>query len=768
MNEIVQAKFGMGAPLRRKEDIALMTGKGRFTDDWSLPDQLHGYVLRSPYAHARFTITDISAAQNHDGVRLVLTANETGHLAPISCVIPVTQIDGSKITNRDIPILCSEIVRHVGDAVAFIVADRPEIARDASELIEVEYEMLDAIADTGRALDADAPLVYPDSGSNLAYHGAVGERAATEEAFARADHITELKLINNRLVANYMEPRACLAQWLDNENRWSVVTGSQGVHGLRNSLARTFGVEPERIRLRTGDVGGGFGTKTFNYREYPLCMEAAKRLGKPVKWTSDRSEHFVADAHGRDNIAVARMAMDNQGKFLAIHVDLIAAMGAYLHSYGPYIPMLGATMTTGLYDIPAMLCDVRGVYTNTTPTDAYRGAGRPEAAYVIERLVDQCALELGVSREELRRRNFIKPEQMPYRTPGNREYDTGEFDGHMTLCMERAGWDDFSRRADEARTRGKIRGIGMATYIEACAFAGSEPAYIELQPDGGFVLKIGTQTNGQGHATAYAQLAAEKLGIDYEKIDVHQGDTDELEKGGGTGGSRSVPLGGVSVVHASDQLAEKLKRLAADRLEAASADIELTDGTARIAGTDRFVTYADLAKSAEKSDDLQGEGQYRQAEATYPNGTHICEVEIDPDTGTVTIAGYTIVDDFGVTVNPILLAGQVHGGVVQGIGQCINERVVYDDDGQLLSASFMDYSMPLAGEIPNFHFETRNVPSITNALGMKGAGEAGTIGACPAVMNAIFHALNSEYGIEAIDMPATPQIVWQTIQAGRA
>ncbi|MEZ5790468.1 MAG: xanthine dehydrogenase family protein molybdopterin-binding subunit [Nitratireductor sp.] len=764
MNEIVQTKFGMGAAVRRKEDIAFITGKGQYTDDFTAPGMLHGFVLRSPYAHARFTITDISAAQSHPGVHLVMTAEHVSHLKPLPCVAKVKQPDGSMNGNRDIPLLCDGVVRHVGDAVAFIVADSVAIARDAAELIEIDYEMLEAVADTEAALDPASPKVYEDSDSNIAFVTRTGDYDATDAAFAKAAHVTELRIINNRLVSNYMEPRSCLAEWSTAEDRFSLVVCSQGVYGIRNMMMNVFGIEEKDIRVRTADVGGGFGTKVFSYREYPLAMEAARRIGKPVKWTSDRTEHFMVDAHGRDNIAVARMAMDENGKFLAIKIDLVAAMGAYLHAYGPYIPTLGISMTTGVYDIPLMAVDLRGVYTNTAPVDAYRGAGRPEAAYLIERLVDQCALDMAMPRDEIRRLNFIRPEQMPYTTPGKRMYDTGEFDGHMTLAMERSGWATFDSRNEEAKSRGKFRGIGMATYIEACAFAGSEPAFVELTSDGEFILKIGTQSNGQGHATAYAQLAADKLGIDYEKIHLHQGDTDELRTGGGTGGSRSVPLGGVSVVRASEQLSEKLKKIAADKLEASAADIELVDGTARIVGTDRVISFADIAAAAPSPDDIKGEGEWKQAEATYPNGTHVCEVEIDPETGITEVVAYTIVDDFGVTVNPILLAGQVHGGIVQGIGQALNERVVYDEDGQLLTASFMDYAMPRAADFPNFHFETRNVPSITNALGIKGAGEAGTIGACPAVMNAVCHAMQLETGIASVDMPVTPGILWQIIQ----
>jgi carbon-monoxide dehydrogenase large subunit len=524
-----------------------------------------------------------------------------------------------------------------------------------------------------------------------------------------------------------------------------------------------FKTDLENFRVITRDVGGGFGTKSFNYREYPLSLVSARRLGRPVKWVSDRTEHFLADAHGRDNDVTASLAMDKDGRILGLKIDLLANMGGYLHQFGPYIPALGATMSTGVYDIQNLDFEMRGVYTHTTPLDAYRGAGRPEAAFLIERLVDAAAREIGMPVEELRRKNFIKPEQMPYLTPGGRRYDVGEFDGHMTRALEKAGKASFPERVKEAEARGKLRGFGTAVYIEACAFAGSEPAKLTLDADGGITLYIGTQTNGQGHATAYSQFVADKIGLDFEKITVRQGDTAELAKGGGTGGSRSIPLGGVSVARASEVLAEKMKKLAADELEASPADIELVDGDARIVGTDRVISYADIARAAKTEEDRTGDADVVQDEATYPNGTHICEVEIDPETGDVEIIRYTIVDDFGVTVNPVLLLGQVHGGVMQGIGQCLTEGVVYSEDGQLLTASFMDYAMPRADDAPFFDFETRNVPSITNALGIKGAGEAGTIGACPAVVNALIDALYRACGVGEIEMPATPLRVWEAL-----
>lgn len=763
MNKVAHAKFGMGASALRKEDSAFITGKGCYTDDKTEEGILYSYVLRSPAAHATFKIEDVSQALAHPGVHAVLTADDVADLNPLQNIVPIKQPDGSMNANRDIPILCKDTVRHVGDAICFIVADSVAIAKDAAELIEIDFDILPAITNTEKTLNEGSVLVYEDGDKNLAFTHFMGDREATDKAFAKADHVTELKLINNRLVSNYMETRAVQAKWDEEAGRFDVTVGSQGVFGQRRVLAACMGLELEQIHVMTPDVGGGFGTKVFVYREYPLCMFAAKKLGRPVKWTSDRSEHFVSDAHGRDNVVTAKMAMDKNGKFLAIDIDLIAAMGAYLHAYGPFIPYLGITMTTGLYDIPVMATLTRGSYTHTVPTDAYRGAGRPEAAYVIERLVDQCARELNLTPDEIRKRNLITPEQLPYTTPAGRMYDTGEFEEHMKSAMQNANWGDFADRNNQAKLQGKIRGIGMSTYIEACAFAGSEPAFIDLKEDGTFDLRIGTQSNGQGHATAYAQLAAERLGIDYEKIQLRQGDTDELENGGGTGGSRSVPLGGVSVVRASEQLAEKIKSIAADELEASSADIELDNGEARIVGTDRTISFADIAQTAKDKTDLTGEGEFKQEEATYPNGTHICEVEIDPNTGVTEIIKYTVVDDFGVTVNPILLAGQIHGGIVQSIGQCLNENVVYDEEGQLLTASFMDYGMPRADTVPGFDFSTRNVPSTTNALGIKGAGEAGTIGATPAIMNAVIDALYREYQIDHIDMPVTSAKLWTAI-----
>lgn len=764
---VMTPKFGMGASVLRKEDNAFITGRGRYTDDFSPQGTVYLHVLRSPSANASFTIGSTDAAKAARGVLMVATAADVSSLADLASGAMQKQPDGTRAPTRNIPILCRDKVHYVGDAVAFVVAETRAQAQDAAELIEVDYDDEPAASGTATALDRETPLVWPELGSNLALRYQFGDPAKTDAAFAKAKSVTRIAFRNNRLVCNYMEPRAALAEWKPDEDRLVLTTGSQGVHSMQRILSGVMGVKPAQLRVVTPDVGGGFGPKTFVYREYAMVLEAARRLGRPVKWTGDRTEHFLTDAQGRDNEVVAEMAMGADGRFLGLRVRLIANLGAYIHQFGPYIPYVGATMSTGVYDIEALDVAIEGVYTNTCPVDAYRGAGRPEAAFLLEKLVDACARDLGVSPAEIRRKNFIRPEQFPYTTQTGRKYDVGEFNGHMTQALERADWQGFDDRLAKAQSEGKLRGIGMATYIEACAFAGSEAAHLTLGGDGDVTLFIGTQSNGQGHATAYAQLVAEKLNLPVERVHVRQGDTDELSKGGGTGGSRSIPLGGVSAARAGEDLAAKIKQIAADELEASAADIELADGSARIAGTDHMIDFSAVAKAARNPDDLKGFGEFVQQEATYPNGTHICEVEIDPATGQTEVVGYTIVDDFGAVVNPVLLAGQIHGGVVQGLGQALTEDTVYGDDGQLLTASFMDYGMPRADIIPFINFETRNVPSTTNALGIKGAGEAGTIGATPAAVNAVTDALWRAHGIGHIEMPATPLRVWQAIETAK-
>ncbi|WP_421859462.1 xanthine dehydrogenase family protein molybdopterin-binding subunit [Oricola sp.] len=764
---VAPPKFGskslVGASVERKEDDAFIQGQGCYTSDVRKDGMLESYVVRSPVANGRFSIGSLDDARAAPGVRLILTAGDVAHLNPLPSFGIRKDPDGNTPPYRRIPVLCSERVRYVGDAIAFIVADTLDQAKDAAELIEIDYETDDAATTIDGALQDGAPLVWEEAGSNEAFVMSEGDATATDELFAKAHRITSVEFIQNRLVANYMETRAAIGEYDSDANRFTLTCGSQGVHGQRDRIRdEVFGGDID-LRVVTPDVGGGFGPKVFIYREYPLVLEAARHLGMPVRWVGERTEHFLTDAHGRDNQVRAEMAMDEKGRFLALRIRLRANMGAYTHQFGPLIPTFGAMMATGVYDIPVMDFHLTGVFTNTCPVDAYRGAGRPEAAFLIEKLADACARDMGIDRTEIRRRNFIRPDQMPYKTPGGRLYDVGEFEACMDKALEVAGWASFETRLEQSRANGKLRGIGLSSYIEACAFAGSEPAFVELLEDGSVVVDIGTQSNGQGHATAYAQFVAEQLGLDVGRVQVIQGDTDRIPKGGGTGGSRSIPLGGVSAWYAGGALATKLRKLAADELEASPDDIELSAGEAVVAGTDKAISLADLAKNAPDPADLKADGEFRQDEATYPNGTHICEVEIDPDTGVVEVAAFTVVDDYGMSVNPLLLAGQVHGGLAQGVGQALAENAVYDESGQLLTATFMDYTMPRANNFPNFHFETRNVPSTTNALGIKGAGEAATIGATPAAMSAVIDALYRAKGIDHVDMPTTPVKIWELL-----
>ena len=761
-------KFGLGQAITRVEDRRFLSGGGRYVGDILPEGCLHALVLRSTHAHARFALSGVDAARALPGVRSILTAADIGDLGPVPCLAPLANSDGTQGHLAPIPVLAVGTARHVGDALAFVVADTLDAARDALEAIAVDYDPLPAVATLADATASGASAVWAEQPDNVAYDVKLGDAAAVDAAFAAAAHVVTLDVENNRLITNFMEPRGALAAW-DGENL-TIHVSSQGVHGLRNTLANVvLKIDPDRVRVITPDVGGGFGTKAFMYREYALAAVAAKRTGRPVRWLGDRSDHFVADAQGRDNLARAEVATDAEGRFLAMRFDILGNLGAYLSQFGPYIPYLGATMMTGVYRTPHIHVRVRGIYTNTTPVDAYRGAGRPEAAYLLERTVDHVARTLGLSPIEIRRLNFIRPDQMPYATPvGGRTYDTGDFDGHLTQALSAAGWDGFAQRLARSKAAGRLRGIGIATYIECTAWGDGEDVAVKLETDGTVTVRVGTQSNGQGHATAYAQMVSEHLDVPLETVRVIQGDTAEVATGFGTGGSRSIPVGGVSVWRASSDLAAKLRLLASDVLEAAATDIEFAGGTVRVVGTDRQITLLELARRPEATvERVSGAGGFVPPDATYPNGTHIAEIEIDPETGVTNVVGYTICDDFGVVLNPLLLAGQVHGGVVQGVGQALLERTVFDAGGQLLTGSLMDYALPRADNVPSFRFETRNVPSTTNPLGIKGAGEAGSIGSCPAVMNAVVDALHREFAIQHVDMPATPERVHAAIRARR-
>jgi carbon-monoxide dehydrogenase large subunit len=755
-------KFGVGQSVLRKEDDALIRGKGRYTDDHAPSAMLHGIVLRSPHAHAKFTI-DVSRARGLPGVSLILTGADVADLGDLPCLF---NLETDPFTGPPYPILARDEVRHVGDAVAFVVADTVEQARDAVEAIEVNWTPLPAVVGVANAVKSGAPQVWPDHKGNVLFDVAIGDKKAAEAVFAKAHAVAEIKIVNPRIVTNYMETRAAVCEYDAKRDHMTLTIGSQGSHRLRDILCQNILKVPvENMRVICPDVGGGFGTKLFPYREYALVAVAARKLRKTVKWSADRTDHFVGDAQGRDNVTTARMALAEDGKFLAMDCDLMGDMGAYLSTFGPYIPHGGAGMLPGLYDIQTFHCRVRTVFTNTVPVDAYRGAGRPEAAYVVERLVDASARKLGMTPDAIRRKNFVSPRAMPYTTATGKVYDSGDFTAHMKRAMEVANWKDFAKRAKAAKKLGLVRGIGLATYVEVCGTMGEETANVALDPTGDVTIRIGTQSSGQGHQTAYAQLIADQLGLAPDRVHIIQGDTEKVATGLGTGGSASIPSGGVSVQRAARKLGENLKEIAADALETSAADLEIADGVVRIAGTDRSISFSDIAKRTSDPSKLNASETFSSADGTYPNGTHLVEVEIDPATGKIKIVNYVIVDDFGVTLNPLLLAGQVHGGTMQGIGQALMEQAVYDpNNGQLVTGTFMDYALPRAADGAPISFETHNVPCKTNPMGVKGAGEAGAIGSCPAVVNAIIDGLWREYQIDHIDMPATPERVWMTIR----
>ena len=770
-------KFGIGQPVRRSEDRRFLTGTGRYTDDISLPDQAYAYVLRSPHAHAALRGIDIKDAQASAGVLCVLTAADAD--ADGLGVLPsyglVANRDGRENTVPPHPVLARGRVRHVGDAVALVVADTYAQARDAAEMIEVSYEALPVVIDTAKATQADVAQVWDDQPNNTSFDWELGDAAATEAAFASAAHVVELDLFNNRLVPNSIEPRAAIGLYDSKEESYTLYATSQGAHFLRDMLAgEVFHIEAEKIRVVTPDVGGSFGSKGFLYPEYPLTMWASRKIGRPVKWTGDRSQSFTGDAQGRDYASHAALALDAGGHFLGLKVDTNANMGGYLSTAAGMMPTyVAAGHITNVYAIPAAHFAVKGVFTHTVPVDAYRGVGAAEAIYITERLVDEAARRLDVDPSELRRRNFIASDAMPYTTALDITYDSGEFARNMDEAKELIGWDDFPARCNEAKERGRLRGIGMAYYIEACGGPdmGGDEAVIRPEEDDTVTLLIGGQATGQGHETCLAQVIAERLELPMERINVRQGDTAEITVGSMTGGSRTMVTAGPAVAQASDDLLAKGRDLAAEGLEVAPQDLEFAEGRFTVAGTDRSLSLFDIAGEArrrdggEPSNALAGVAEFTPEASTYPNGCHICEVEIDPESGSCKLVDYVVVDDFGVVVNPLLIAGQVHGGIVQGIGQSVMEDTVYDaQSGQLLTGSLMDYSVPRADDLPAMTIKWNEIPCTTNPLGVKGAGEAGAVGAPPAVINAILDALG-ELGITHLEMPATPERVWRAIQS---
>ena len=771
------ARYGVGQAVSRKEDDRFTTGRGSYVDDLTLPEQAYAVMLRAPHAHAEIRGIDATAAQSAPGVLAVYTGADVAaaKLGNVPSLPRLYDPDGSRraeiLGTRNIipprPLLAADRVRHVGDPVAMVVAESRLAALDAADLIAVDYAPLPAAIGTADA--QSAPAIWETHPGNIAFEWQTGDVAAVDNAFARARRTVTVDLVNNRINCNSMESRAAIGSYSADNDVYTLHVTSQDPHNLQKMLAQeVFDLPADKFRVITPDVGGGFGMKYMLYGEYCLVLWAGKNLGRPVKWTSDRSEAFVSDTHARDHVTQIAAALDADHKIQAVRVQVTANMGAYYSNVGPIIPTHeSVAIQTTVYDIPAIHTFVTAVFTNTSPTDAYRGAGRPETNYMMERLLDGCAAEIGIDGAEIRRINLIPAAAMPYTNACGETYDSGDFIANVDQACRTSAWHSIADRRTAARDEGNLCGIGLAYYLDNCAGPnlGGEEAWLRFDDDDTVSMLVGTLSHGQGHETSYAQVVSERLGIDFEAIKLVQGDTAEGPAGSGTGGSRSMLVGGMAVRQASDDAIEKGRASAAEMLEAAESDLEYRDGAYWIAGTDRAAGIFDVARTIRGNSGaiFMAKGEFFPNNATYPNGCHICEVEIDRDTGRVAIVGYTVVDDFGRVVNPLLLSGQVHGGIVQGAGQAFIENTVYDaSSGQLLTGTFMDYGMPRAGDFPMFDTHYNETLCTTNPLGVKGAGEAGTIGATPAVTSAIVDALR-EFGITHLDMPATPERIWRVI-----
>ena len=764
-------KFGIGQTATRYEDDRLLSGEGRYVEDVYIEGQCYAAFVRSPHAHAKITSIDTADASSLPGVLAIYTVADlkAEGIGDIPCMAPASNKDGSNCIMPPRPALAEDRVRYVGDAVAVVIAESRLQALDAVEAIWVNYDLLPAVVETNQAMADNANLVWGEAAKNQCFDWEDGDADATNKAFAEASHVVELELVNNRLVPTSMETRGAVAAIEEGTGRLTLCVSCQGVHVMRSLLAtQIFNVAEEDIHVTCNDVGGGFGMKIFLFPEYVCQLFAARKLGRAVKWISERSEAFMSDSHGRDHVSHLKVALDSDAKILGLQVNTVANLGAYLSNFAPFVATsAGVPMLVGCYAVPAAYVEVQGVFTNTAPVDAYRGAGRPEAIYAIERLLDVAAFDLGISPDEIRKRNFIREEQMPFSTPLGSNYDSGNFQQNLEDALKLSNWDDFESRRKAAKSRGKLLGIGLASYIERCAGGSPEQARLEVANDGHITLYIGTLSNGQGHETAFRQILCERLGVAFEEVSIVQGDSDLIETGGGTMGSRSVPVGGAAISSVSEKIIEKAKLIAAELLETAISDVEFDNGVFRIIGTDRVQTFHEVAKAAATDDDVSFDEKesFAPEEATYPNGTHVCELEIDKATGKIEIVDYTVVDDFGHVINPLLLEGQVHGGIGQGLGQALLESCQYESDsGQLLSASFMDYTMPRADDFPPIRFDLNKVPCKTNPLGIKGAGEAGAIGAPPAIINAIVNALKDQ-GVRHVDMPVTPNRLWNIMQS---
>ena len=774
---------GIGARVLRKEDKRFITGLGRYTEDMVVPNTKRAVFVRSPHAHAKITGIDIAAAKKMPGVIAVLTGRElkTDGIGNIICGWMIHSKDGSPMKMGAWSPLAVGTVRYVGDAVCVVIADTRGQARDAAEAVEVSYEELPSVTEAVDASKSGAPQLHPEAENNLIYDWELGDRGAAEEAIARAAHVTRVRIVNNRLIPNAMEPRAAIGWYDKAEDHFTCWTTSQNPHVARLVMSAFYNVAPEnKLRVIAPDVGGGFGSKIFIYPEEIVCLWASKKAGVPVKWVADRTESFLTDAHGRDHVSEVEMAFDADNKVIGLKVDTIANFGAYMSLFSSAVPTyLYATLLSGQYNFPAIHANVRAVYTNTAPVDAYRGAGRPEATYLLERTMETAARELGVSPAELRRKNFIT--QFPHQTPVIMCYDAGDYGASLDAAMEAADYGGFANRREEARGRGKLRGIGMSCYIEACGIAPSaavgslgagvglwESAEVRVNAVGTIEVLTGSHSHGQGHETTFAQLVSDRFGIPVSQVSIIHGDTDKVQMGMGTYGSRSGAVGMSAIAKALDKVEKKAKLIAAHLMEADESDIVIEDGALKVAGTDKTVPWFQMALAAYTGHNLPAgmepglkEGAfYDPANFTFPAGCYICEVEIDPDTGKTEIVQFVAADDFGNIINPTIVEGQVHGGIAQGVGQALLEGTHYDPaSGQLVTASYMDYTMPRADDLPSFQVSHQNTPCPSNPLGIKGCGEAGAIGSPPAVINAITDAL----GVPDIAMPATPARVWAAI-----
>ncbi|MDD1529950.1 carbon monoxide dehydrogenase [Bradyrhizobium sp. WBOS7] len=775
---------GIGARVVRKEDKRFITGKGRYVDDIKLTGMTHAHFIRSPHAHAKVKKIDSSAALKMPGVVAVLTGREIvdDKVGNLICGWAITSKDGSPMKMGAWPAMAPETVRFVGQAVAVVIAESKNLARDAAEAVVVDYEELPAVADVQAAIKSGAPQLHPEAPGNQVYDWVIGDEGATDAAFAKAANVVKLDVTNNRLAPNAMEPRAAIADYDAAEEHFTLYTTSQNPHVARLVLSAFYNIAPEhKLRVIAPDVGGGFGSKIFIYPEEMVALWASKKVGRPVKWTGDRTEAFLTDAHGRDHVTHAEMAFDAQNKILGFKVKTYANFGAYMSLFSSSVPTyLYATLLSGQYNIPAIHAEVIGVYTNTTPVDAYRGAGRPEASYLIERLMETAARQLKVDPAELRRANFIT--QFPHQTPVIMAYDTGDFNASLDAAMKAIDYAGFPARKAKAKADGKLRGIGVSCYIEACGIAPSkavgslgagvglwESAEVRVNPVGTIEILTGSHSHGQGHETTFCQLVAERLGVPISQVSIVHGDTDKVQFGMGTYGSRSAAVGLTAILKAMEKMESKAKKIAAHALEASEADIVIENGEFKVTGTDKAIALPMVALAAYTAHNLpdgmepglKESAFYDPTNFTFPAGTYICELEVDPGTGKTSFVNFVAADDFGRLINPMIVEGQVHGGLVQGIGQALLEHAIYDANGQPVTASFMDYAMPRADDVPSFNLSHTTTLCPGNPLGIKGCGEAGAIGASAAVINAITDAI----GKNNLEMPATPDRVWRTIHA---